>query len=365
MQFRAGGASSRPTRSRSTAVEQGGAAERPRGSGVSPKSAVLAITYRCNSRCTMCDIWQKKDLPPDLPAAFYRRLPASLREVNLSGGEPVLRNDLPEIIAAIQERCRGVRIIISTNGLLPQRTVELLEGHPEIGVRVSIDGLEEEHDRIRGIPGSYAKGLETLDRLQRAGFRDLGISYTISAGSAPRLAALKKLADERGMEFTCSVVHSSEFYFGDQAEEVPNREAHIAELIALERQQLRSCRPKEWFRAYYTEGLIRKLRGERRMIPCLALEEFFYLDPYGNVYPCNVLDRPIGNLREHSYDELVRQAPETLAYVRSCPVQCWMVCTAAPAMRRNIVVPGLWICRRMLAGRKPQTRVATLPERAR
>ena len=215
------------------------------------------------------------------------------------------------------------------------------------------------------MPGSFAKGLETLDRLQQAGFRDLGISYTISAGSEPRLAALRQVADERGMEFTCSVVHSSEFYFGDQAQEVPNREAHVAELIALERQQLRSRRPKEWFRAYYTEGLIRKLRGQTRMMPCYALEEFFYLDPYGNVYPCNVLDRPIGNLQEQSYDELVRSAPETLAYVRNCPVQCWMVCTAAPAMRRNVAVPAFWICKRMLAGRRPHAKATTAGDAAR
>lgn len=316
-----------------------------------PKSAVIGVTYRCNSRCTMCDIWKKTDGPPEVSADFYLRLPPSLREINLSGGEPFLRRDLPAIIENIRKRCRKARIVISTNGLLPERAVELLGGRTWIGVRVSIDGLEAEHDRIRGVPGSFRKSLETLDRLQTAGYRDLGISYTVSEHSQPRLGALKDIAVARGLEFTCSVAHSSDFYFGEQHPEPADRSVHMAELCRLQAQQLRSLRPKEWFRAYYTEGLLRRLRGEKRMIPCYALDEFFYLDPYGAVYPCNVLDKPIGNLGTHTYAELFAQAQGVRDYVARCPVQCWMVCTAAPAMRRNVTVPGLWLLRRALFSR--------------
>jgi hypothetical protein len=78
----------------------------------------------------------------------------------------------------------------------------------------------------------------------------------------------------------------------------------------------------------------------------------FYLDPYGNVYPCNILDKPIGKLGEKSYTELVVGAHETLEYVRKCPVQCWMVCTAAPAMRRDVKVPSAWVLREKLAPRR-------------
>jgi len=322
---------------------------------MTPRAAVIAVTYRCNSRCTMCDIWKREDAPPEVAADFYLRLPPSLREVNLSGGEPFLRGDLGLVIDNIRRRCRGARIVVSTNGLLPQRALELLGGRRHVGVRVSIDGLEEEHDRIRGVPGNYRRALETLDGLQRAGFKDLGISYTISAESQPRLSALKRIADDRGMEFTCSVVHSSDFYFGQQEGELPHQEAHLRELEDLVRRQLRSARPKEWFRAYYTTGLIRKLRGRPRMIPCHAIEEFFYLDPYGNVYPCNMLDRPIGNLQEKDYDQLAREAAGTLAYVRRCPVQCWMVCTVAPAMRRDKRVPGWWVLRRKLGAREDRS----------
>jgi MoaA/NifB/PqqE/SkfB family radical SAM enzyme len=316
-----------------------------------PKSAVIAVTYKCNSRCTMCDIWMK-EIPPEVDASFYRNLPASLRQVNLSGGEPLLRNDLPEIIDVIQRTCPGVRIVISTNGLQPKRTAHMLRGRTEIGVRVSVDGIGETHDTVRGIPGNFQKCLETIDLLQEAGLKDLGLSYTVSTKSEPQLLRVKRLADERGIEFTCSVVHSSAFFFGEQSESVPRVERHIEELERLMREQLASRRPKEWFRAYYTDGLIRKLRGQNRKLPCYGFEEMFYLDPYGNVYPCNILDKPIGKLGEKSYTELVVGAHETLEYVRKCPVQCWMVCTAAPAMRRDVKVPSAWVLREKLAPRR-------------
>ncbi len=315
-----------------------------------PKSAVIAVTYKCNSRCTMCDIWQR-EVPAEVGADFYLRLPPSLRQVNISGGEPMLRSDLGQILENIQRTCKDVRIVISTNGLQPKRTLELLGVHPEIGVRVSVDGLEEAHDKIRDVPGNFKKCLETLDLLRAGGFKDLGFSYTVSERSDPQLLAVKRLADERRMEFTCSVAHSSNFFFGTQKEAFPRADEHVAELETLMDLHLRSGRPKEWFRAYYTNGLIRRLRGKKRMMPCYALEEFFYLDPYGNVYPCNVLDRPIGNLGDRSYADLVRAAGQTLEYVRHCPIQCWMVCTAAPAMRRDIKAPASWILRRKLLGR--------------
>jgi MoaA/NifB/PqqE/SkfB family radical SAM enzyme len=104
------------------------------------------------------------------------------------------------------------------------------------------------------------------------------------------------------------------------------------------------------------------MRGEKRMIPCHALEEFFYLDPYGDVYPCNVLNKPIGNLGRQEYAELCANAPEALATVANCPVQCWMVCTAAPAMRRNLWIPARWILRRKLAGNR-SGRACAAPDR--
>ncbi len=84
---------------------------------VYPTDAVLAITYKCNSRCIMCSIWKSKP-EQELTAKDYLRLPATLKDVNLSGGEPFLRNDIVEIIQNINRKCNKPKIVISTHGFL-------------------------------------------------------------------------------------------------------------------------------------------------------------------------------------------------------------------------------------------------------
>ncbi len=78
-----------------------------------PTDAVIAVTYKCNSKCVMCDIWKKpacKEIEPRL----YAKLPGSLKYINISGGEPFLRKNLPEVIAVLSATCNEPRIGIST-----------------------------------------------------------------------------------------------------------------------------------------------------------------------------------------------------------------------------------------------------------
>ncbi|MCA9752436.1 MAG: radical SAM protein, partial [Gemmatimonadetes bacterium] len=116
-----------------------------------PTDAILAINHRCNTFCTMCDIWSKPDrheLPPD----WYRRVPRSLKNINISGGEPFMRDDVPEIIAVLRDHLDSPRIVFSTNGVLTDKIVAQateMAKHGPIAIRVSIDGLGETHDRIR------------------------------------------------------------------------------------------------------------------------------------------------------------------------------------------------------------------------
>ena len=79
-----------------------------------PFDAVIAVTYRCNARCQMCNIWQVKD-HDDCKPEDYRVIPTSLRHINVSGGEPFLRADLPEIIWPVRFRTqsKGERLVSS------------------------------------------------------------------------------------------------------------------------------------------------------------------------------------------------------------------------------------------------------------
>ncbi len=321
-----------------------------------PVGCVAAVTYRCNSRCVMCDIWkQNADAARELTPDEYRWLPRSLRSINVSGGEPFLRDDLPEVVAVMSETCPGARVVISTNGLLPERTEAAIAGIIEtsprrsdpagaVAVRISVDGIGEAHDRMRGIPGAYEKAMETANRLQRLGVQDLGLAATLTKDNIGEIARVQKKADELGIRFVMSAAHSSPIFFGEHEVERPHSKESVGEVLELMRRHLRSWRPYDWARAYYLRGVVEYIRGRPRRLPCRAGLDFFFLDPWGDVYPCNIGGTKMGNVRESDFRSMQRKTTRTVREsVASCDVQCWMVCTVAPPMTRRPLKPLAWM----------------------
>jgi len=302
---------------------------------VGPTHAIIAVTDRCNARCVMCDIWQKPagiELRPE----DYSRLPSSLKEINVTGGEPLLRRDLAEVIGAMQGQCPGVRIVLSTNGLLPKRLEKLLESVKGIAVRISLDGMDGLHDTIRGIEGAFDRVLESIEVARRAGITDLGLSATMTRQNAGTVADVQAFAREQGLEFTVTIAHSSSFFFGDQTSEEPDSGLAVSDMKTMRGRLYESTHPKEWFRAYYVSGLIDVLHGSPRPVQCHAGRDFFYMDPEGNVYPCHILERKMGNIRDRSFEQIVADDPSVLEAVAGCGQRCWMTCTVAPEMRRKL-----------------------------
>lgn len=307
-----------------------------------PKNAIIAVTFRCNARCTMCDIW--KHGPTDqLKPEYYRRLPGSLREVNITGGEPLLRNDLGEIITNLRLINPKMRIVLSTNGLLPERLSRLLEDHRDIVVRVSIDAIGEKHDIIRGVEGAYQKALLSVEVAKKHGIKDIGICTTITRENADEAHKVQLLAGALGVSFTATVVHSSPIFFGDQSKCKPDPLQTIDTLTKISNRFYASARVKDWFKGYFVDGLLDLARGAPRPISCHAGEEFFYLDPEGNIFPCHLWEKSIGNIIEETYEEIIARNPDLRQLVKRCPQKCWMTCTVAPEIRRSPLKPLLHV----------------------
>ncbi len=323
-----------------------------------PRAAVVAVTLGCNSKCKTCDIWMIKPAN-EMQAADYLRLPPTLTHINVSGGEPFLRDDLPEIVGHMRQVAPSARIVLSTNGILPERIEGLMRDIPGAAVRVSIDGIGETHDHARGVKGNYDRCLETLDRLRSIGVDDLGISATASQYNPGAVTEVQQLAEQLGVQFVVGVAHSSPTYFGDQVGAAPDAQETARELEAIRNRELSKRSYKEWFRAYFTDGLIDQLEGKPRRMPCYAIEAHFYLDPHGNVYPCNARDDKLGNLLEETYSEIVAKNTAMLAEVQSCNA-CWMSCTVSPGMRVSPWKAIGWVARAKLLGAR--TRAPLAPE---
>ena len=318
------------------------------------REAILAITGRCNARCSMCAIW--RDTPgQEVEPSYYFHLPPTLTQVNLTGGEPFLRKDLAEILLVITHRCRKVRPVISTNGLLTERIIRtvpaLLDINPRTALRVSIDGIDSVHDTIRGVEGAFEKAMTTLRELKKAGVTDLGIGFTLVASNATHMMDVAELARQEGVQFTSTVAHSSPIFFGDQSEQEADPDQAAEAFGALLNRQLASRHPKDWYRAYFTAGLIEMLAGHPRKIICPALQGFFFLDPQGMVYPCHILDQPVGRLDQAPYARLIDQAPGGAGAYANCSKQCWMTCTVAPQMRRRLGTVTAWVLGAKIKGR--------------
>ncbi len=317
------------------------------------REAVIALTFRCNARCRLCDIWLREPVR-EVEPSYYYHLPATLKNINLSGGEPTLREDLPEIVSVISERCPGVRIVVSTNGLATERILNmasrLKKASPKIAFRVSLDGLGKTHDQIRGIPGAYEKALKSLEVLRRGGIRDLGVGFTMIRGNEKEMIPVFELACRNRWQFTSTVVHSSPIFFGDHSDIAPDRAPALEAFGELRRRQMASYIPKNWFRSYFTDGLCDMLDGKPRPIQCRALSEFFYLDPAGMVFPCHIMDEPVGRL-DQGYANLIDSHQDALAKVDACRENCWMTCTVAPVMRRSKMKVMKWIINERFAGR--------------
>lgn len=135
------------------------------------------VTRRCNARCPLCFYARARDAehaPPELSLEEIRRVAGSLDPllwVLFSGGEPFLREDLVEISRIFHDTSRAVFLTYPTNGLQPEviaaRTEEILARCPDsvVVLKLSLDGVGERHDAVRGIPGGFAKLLRTHERL--------------------------------------------------------------------------------------------------------------------------------------------------------------------------------------------------------
>ena len=308
--------------------------------------ACLIVTYRCNAKCYMCNTWQHpskkgEEFTPDL----VNKIPDALKFINITGGEPILREDLDKIIQIALKKTE--RLVISTNGYFTKKIAKLAEKYGNrIGVRVSIEGLPAANDELRGIKNGFDHGLRTIVTLYHMGMKDIGFGITVSDRNAKDMIELYRLANAMGLEFATATTHNS-YYFHKHDNEYKDTEMVAGEFEKIAAELLNTNRPKNWFRAYFNMGLANKVRGGKRPLPCGVGKDVFFLDPYGNIMRCNGSDEPMimGNLKEKTFHQIwnSQRADEIRKQVKNCPKECWMIGSASPAMKKRVWVPSLWV----------------------
>ena len=302
----------------------------------------------------MCSIWQIED-HEEMPPEFYSKLPTTLRDVNISGGEPFLRKDLSEVVRIAHERLPRARVIVSTNGLLGARLVpralELVQIDPGIGFGISVDGIGEMQDYIRGVKGAYENVLETVKGLLAEGVTNIRLAYTLTRENSEHMLKVYRLSLELGVQFTMSLAHDSDFFFGSNDSWVVGTDEPVATSMELRhdfetiiRSELSRYNLKSWGKAFIYQGMYEVLSEGRRPFPNRPGVDFFYLDPRGDIYPSVVHNFIMGNLEGQDFDTVwsSKRSDEIRAECLRDPKPYWMGCILRRALLDHRFGIGLW-----------------------
>ncbi len=321
-----------------------------------PLDATIAITYQCNARCVMCNIWQKKD-PPVMPEQYFQHLSPDLLHINLSGGEPFLHPDLPAIVEIIKERCPRAAIDISSNGnateLILATVEKLLKIDPKIGMRISLDGLKDTHERIRGVPGIFDCAMATIGGLRRLGVTNLGFGFTIQDENAGELIRVYELAREMDLQLSLALVQNSDVYFSKTSNKLTLASKIEKALDSVIKRELSSWRPKNLLRAYFNYGLKHNFLTGLRLLPSGAGYDSMFIDPSGDIYPSMLINLKIGNLGRSDLSNLWN-SPEAVKIrekmLRENISESWIICTVREQIRQNKFKVLWWIFKNKFFG---------------
>jgi MoaA/NifB/PqqE/SkfB family radical SAM enzyme len=245
------------------------------------------VTLRCNARCGFCDYWQT---PADARRAELASFADAARFFNpmlvtFTGGEPLLRRDLEELVAAVDGSVRlKYTTLITHGGML---TVERALSLRQAGIHqfnISLDYLDGRHDTARGIPGLTARIFAAVEGMRRAGIDNVRFNTVIKDDNLDQLLPIV----ERAAELRCGVNFSvyTDAKNGNR-EHLLDGDTHaalddvIAKLLAYKRRRRGVITSSD----AYLEQIPRYARGELTE-PCRSGERTIHVDPMGHVKRC-------------------------------------------------------------------------------
>lgn len=323
---------------------------------VKPFSVVVSVSFRCNSKCRTCDVWRKPndDLSLEEWDQVFAHLGTAPFYITFTGGEPFLRADLDEMVIAAYRHCRPEVITIPTNGMLTDRIVEKVARmcrecpKSSIGINLSLDGIGDEHDDIRGVEGNWKLSMETWRRLKALQQEHKNLVLTVhTVISRFNVHRFKEI--QAGLAFL-----EPDSYITEVAEErveldtvgwgITPRPADYDEIADFLSQQARQAptrgiaRFTQAFRAQYYQIAKRVLRERDQAIPCYAGWASAHIAPNGDLWSCCIRAEQVGNLRQTGYDLMPIWKGQAMAQLRGSIKRKECACPMANANYANMLL---------------------------
>jgi len=351
---------------------------------IRPTVLIYNCTWVCDAKCTMCNNWKwgnrKEDmtleqLEPVMNSPFW----GAVENLNISGGEPTTRLDLPEMVEMFQRRLPRLRKIgINTTGLTPARAIPMLtrivkfcaEHGLLISIRVSLDGIGDVHDQVRAVKNGFDKASKTIEAMQAlAKAHDnfsFGIASTIFAKNLDDAENILTWARTKELDvvfnmlrFTDAMLHN-----GGLKETIgfQEREETFMRKFFLDRVKEESVLSGQSFMYLHYADMI--ANGYHRTMPCPFQSQGLLLNPNGDLHYCENSQK-IGNVLDESPESLYFKAENLMHREQikneTCPT-CLSPCQVNVGAMKQFV-PYAKFLRRAYQVKKDTTRhLETLPE---
>lgn len=313
-----------------------------------PINLTLSVTNMCQSRCKTCNIWRvyqqdRELLDEELTLREIESIFEAIGHVyffNISGGEPFLRRDLPQIVRAACMHLRPRVIHTPTNALSPgvieTRVQEILaiigeSGQPiHFTIKPSFDGVGPVHDEIRGVGGNFDKVLDTVARLKTLKAKhpnlEIGLGTIISRFNIDTIGDTAGYAAQMGVDsYISEIAEQRTELFNTDDPITPSAGEYEAAIETFNSASAGTSASESTvssmtlaFRQVYYRAAIRIMKEQRQVLPCYGGLSNVHISPYGDVWPCCVLgySMPMGNLRDHDYDFYRIWRSDQAAHVR-------------------------------------------------
>lgn len=303
---------------------------------IKPRTVVIMLTNRCNLKCIMCKQWRMPS-SEELSTKDWKRIIKELKKIGIknihfTGGEPLLRQDLYELIQYSSQN--GSVVGITSNGLL--LTKETLDNLIKSGlhsIAVSVDALEAKYEQLRGVPNSFTRmknALSLVSDARKKGKVSAYINFTLMKNTIENFKEVKEFVDKLGLPIAiCLLDKNSSIFEVKENEDTfwikSENDLHQLntlldfvkeEKIKQPRSLILNFPALDFIAAYFKNPL-------QKEIPCISSQDKIFIDPYGNILGgClsmgsfgNVNDRPVEKLLK---EERYKRAKKNMFY-KSCP----------------------------------------------
>jgi len=322
---------------------------------------VFYVTTICNAKCRHCFIWDELNDPPDtLKLEEIEKISKNLGFIyylTLGGGEPFLRKELPEIAKLFHDNNDAQIISIPTNALQPEftkkQTEKMLINCPNSNIRISLslDGLKEQHDYVRGVKGNWDKFVETYNVL--AELREIYPNLEILTGTAFssfNSHNAEEIHDYISENFDFDS-HGFVFVRGNPREEGAHvsvdKYAKFTKFLHGKRHRYMKQRSFHRKLLYVLthetrKQVLRAAEEQKQTFNCQAVKDLVVLDAKGNVRPCEYLDESkyLGNVRDFDYSipQVLQtaKAKAVRSYVKNKKCHCTWECAIEESLVKDV-----------------------------